>query len=88
MSTRTAGERLRGRGRASTLPACTGRIVLLDGAAGCGALGQRHPPHLNNALREVVNHGGGLGDLWLSRAALAAWIVGGFALSVRLFRWR
>ena len=44
--------------------------------------------HLNNALREVVNHGGGLGDLWLSWAALAAWIVGGFVVSVRLFRWQ
>ena len=44
--------------------------------------------HLNDALREVVNHGGGLGDLWLSWAALAAWIVGGFVVSVRLFRWQ
>ncbi len=44
--------------------------------------------HLNDALREVVNHGGGLGDLWLSWAVLAAWIGGGFILSVRLFRWQ
>jgi ABC-2 type transport system permease protein len=44
--------------------------------------------HLNDALREVVNHGGGLGDLWLSWAALAAWIAGGFVLAVRLFRWQ
>jgi ABC-2 type transport system permease protein len=44
--------------------------------------------HLNDALREVVNHGGGLGDLWLSWAALAAWIGGGFVLAVRLFRWQ
>jgi len=44
--------------------------------------------HLNDALREVVNHGGGLGDLWLSWAALAAWVVGGFLVSVRLFRWQ
>jgi len=44
--------------------------------------------HLNDALREVVNHGGGPGELWLSWAVLAAWIVGGFLLSVRLFRWQ
>lgn len=44
--------------------------------------------HLNDALREVVNHGGGLGDLWLSWAALAAWVAGGFIVSVRLFRWQ
>ncbi len=44
--------------------------------------------HLNDALREVVNHGGGLSDLWVSWAALAAWIVGGFVVSVRLFRWQ
>lgn len=44
--------------------------------------------HLNDALREVVNHGGGLGDLWLSWAVLAAWVVGGFVVSVRLFRWQ
>ncbi len=44
--------------------------------------------HLNNALREVVNHGGGLGDLWLSWTILAAWIVSGFVLSIRLFRWQ
>ena len=44
--------------------------------------------HLNNALREVVNHGGGLSDLWLSWMILAAWIVSGFVLSIRLFRWQ
>jgi ABC-2 type transport system permease protein len=44
--------------------------------------------HLNDALREVVNHGGGLGDLGVSWAALAAWIAGGFVVSVRLFRWQ
>jgi ABC-2 type transport system permease protein len=44
--------------------------------------------HLNDALREVVNHSGGPGDLWLSWAVLGAWIVGGFALSMRLFRWQ
>ncbi len=44
--------------------------------------------HLNDALREVVNHGGGLGDLWLSWTIPAAWIVSGFVLSIRLFRWQ
>jgi len=44
--------------------------------------------HLNDALREVVNHGGGLSDLWLSWMILAAWIVSGFVLSIRLFRWQ
>jgi len=44
--------------------------------------------HLNDALREVVNQGGGLSDLWLSWAILAAWVVGGFGLSMRLFRWQ
>ena len=44
--------------------------------------------HLNDALREVVNHGAGLGDLWVSWAILAAWVVGGFGLSMRLFRWQ
>lgn len=44
--------------------------------------------HLNDALREVVNRGGDLGDLWLSWAILAAWAVAGMAVSVRLFRWQ
>src|SRR3990170_8181610 len=43
--------------------------------------------HLNDALREVVNHGGGLGDLWTPWAVLAAWLVVGFGISVRVFRW-
>jgi len=44
--------------------------------------------HLNDALREIVNHGGGLGDIWLSWVILVAWVVGGFGLSMRLFRWQ
>ena len=44
--------------------------------------------HLNDALREVVNRGGDLGDLWLPWAILAAWVVAGFAVSVRAFRWQ
>ncbi len=44
--------------------------------------------HLNDALREVVNHSGGLADLWLSWAVLVGWIIGGFGISIRLFRWQ
>jgi len=44
--------------------------------------------HLNDALREVVNHGGGVGDLWISWLVLVAWAVGGFVVSMRLFRWQ
>jgi ABC-2 type transport system permease protein len=44
--------------------------------------------HLNDALREVVNRGGGLEDIWLSWLILAAWITGGFLVSMRLFRWQ
>ncbi len=44
--------------------------------------------HLNDALRTVVNHGGGLGDLWTSWLILVAWAVGGFLVSMRLFRWQ
>ena len=34
-------------------------------------------PPLYDALREIVNHGGGLGDIWLSWVILAAWVVAG-----------
>lgn len=44
--------------------------------------------HINDAMREVVNGSGELGDLWLSWAALAAWILVGFTASVRAFRWQ
>ena len=44
--------------------------------------------YLNHALRELVNHGGGPGDLWLDWVVLAAWAIGGFLLSMRLFRWQ
>jgi ABC-2 type transport system permease protein len=44
--------------------------------------------HLNDALRAVVNHGGGVDDLWVSWLVLAAWTVGGFLVSMRLFRWQ
>lgn len=44
--------------------------------------------YLNDALRELVNHGGGPGDLWLDWVVLTAWVIGGFLLSMRLFRWQ
>jgi ABC-2 type transport system permease protein len=44
--------------------------------------------HINAALREVVNGSGELGDLWVSWTVLAVWIVVGFGLSVRVFRWQ
>jgi ABC-2 type transport system permease protein len=44
--------------------------------------------HINDALREVVNGSGELGDLWLSWAVLGLWVVVGFGASVRAFRWQ
>ncbi len=44
--------------------------------------------YLNDALREVVNHGGGVSDLWVSWLVLVGWIAAGLLLSMRLFRWQ
>lgn len=44
--------------------------------------------HLNDALREVINRGGGIGDLWLSWLILLAWAAAGYLVSIRLFRWQ
>jgi ABC-2 type transport system permease protein len=44
--------------------------------------------HINDAMREVVNGSGELGDLWVSWAALGVWILIGFTASVRAFRWQ
>jgi ABC-2 type transport system permease protein len=44
--------------------------------------------HLNDALRDIINHADGAGELWLPWTVLAAWIGGGFLLSMRLFRWQ
>jgi len=44
--------------------------------------------HINDAMREVMNGSGELGDLWISWAALGVWIVVGFTASVRAFRWQ
>lgn len=43
--------------------------------------------HLNSALRDVINDAAGLGSISVQLLILAAWAVGGFALSARLFRW-
>jgi ABC-2 type transport system permease protein len=44
--------------------------------------------HLNNALREIVNHANGVSDVWTAWAVLAGWIGAGLILSMRLFRWQ
>jgi ABC-2 type transport system permease protein len=44
--------------------------------------------HLNDALREIVNHGGGPSDVWISWLVLAAWAFTGYIVSMRLFRWQ
>ena len=44
--------------------------------------------HLNDALREIVNHGDGLGDLWVSWLVLVGWIAATYLVSMRLFRWQ
>jgi len=44
--------------------------------------------HLNDALREVVNGSGDLGDLWVAWVVLAVWAVIGFSAAVRAFRWQ
>jgi ABC-2 type transport system permease protein len=44
--------------------------------------------HLNDALREIVNYGGGTGDIGLHWLALLAWAAAGFITSSLLFRWQ
>jgi ABC-type multidrug transport system, permease component len=44
--------------------------------------------HLNDALREIINRGGGVGDVWTSWLVLLAWAVAGYLISIRLFRWQ
>ena len=43
--------------------------------------------HLNDALREIINHSAGPGDLWVSWLVLLAWAAAGFLISMRVFRW-
>ena len=43
---------------------------------------------LVNALRSVVLEGAGLSGVARELAVLAAWGVGGFAIALRIFRWR
>lgn len=44
--------------------------------------------HLNDALREVINRGGGIGDLWVSWLVLVGWTLVAGVISIRLFRWQ
>lgn len=44
--------------------------------------------HLNDALREVVNYGGGFGDIGIHWLFLLAWAAAGFIASSLLFRWQ
>ena len=44
--------------------------------------------HLNDALREVINHGGGVSDLWVSWVVLIGWTMVAGLVSVRMFRWQ
>ncbi len=44
--------------------------------------------HLNDALREIINHGGGPGDLWVSWLVLLGWAAAGYLISMRVFRWQ
>lgn len=44
--------------------------------------------HLNDALREVVNYGGGPEDMAIHWLALALWATAGFVTSAVLFRWQ
>ncbi|MDP2949832.1 MAG: ABC transporter permease [Chloroflexota bacterium] len=44
--------------------------------------------YLNDALREIINRGGGLGEVWPSLGILVGWAVGTFVLSARVFRWQ
>jgi ABC-2 type transport system permease protein len=44
--------------------------------------------HLNDALREIINRGGGPGDLWADWFVLVGWALAGFIISIRVFRWQ
>lgn len=44
--------------------------------------------HLNDALREVVNYGGGFGDIGIHWLFLLVWAAAGFVASSLLFRWQ
>jgi ABC-2 type transport system permease protein len=44
--------------------------------------------HLNRALRDVMLEPGGIGDVWLPIAALAAGAVLAFGLAMKWFRWQ
>lgn len=43
--------------------------------------------HLNDAMRVVAIEGGGLGDMGLNLAVIAAWTAGTFGLAWKTLRW-
>jgi hypothetical protein len=43
---------------------------------------------LNDALRGVINDGRPLVSLWAELLVLVVWAAGGFALALKLFRWK
>ncbi|GAA5347062.1 ABC-2 type transport system permease protein [Planifilum fimeticola] len=43
--------------------------------------------HLTRALRDIMNAGAGLADLWMPTAALAAWLAVSFLVAAWSFRW-
>ncbi|WP_025027725.1 ABC transporter permease [Caldalkalibacillus mannanilyticus] len=43
--------------------------------------------HLADVLREVMNVGSGIVDLWIPTAVLLAWFIGSFAVAAKIFKW-
>jgi ABC-2 type transport system permease protein len=43
--------------------------------------------HLSDSLREVMNVGAGMGDLWMQTAILGGWLVAAFAIASWTFKW-
>ncbi|MFS8512354.1 MAG: ABC transporter permease [Planifilum fulgidum] len=43
--------------------------------------------HLTRALRDIMNAGAGMADLWMPTAALSAWLVVSFLVAAKTFRW-
>lgn len=41
-----------------------------------------------DGLRAIINDGAGFGDIWREFAVLIVWGVAGFAIAMKLFRWR
>lgn len=43
--------------------------------------------HLNDALRQIVVSGAGIGEVWKDVLIVGAWVIGCLGLSVKFFRW-